>query len=77
MWREELWILGYTGTGDAHMYAGGWAVRYQRWRGMPWTADTDERWRFSYRVTSEDGPAVYFSMLVYPEDGNLRCELQG
>jgi hypothetical protein len=47
--RGELWILGYTGTGsDAHMNAGGWAVRDQHWRGMPWTADADvECSRFS------------------------------
>lgn len=43
--REELWVLGYTATdGDGTMNAGGFAVRDQKWRGLPWQFDQDERW---------------------------------
>jgi hypothetical protein len=76
--REELWLIGYTSTGsDETMYAGGFAVADQRWRGLPWQVGPDERWRFSYQIVCDAHPAVSFSIVVYADNGTLRCTLEG
>ena len=69
--QEELWIIGYTGTGsDGIMRAGSFTD--QRWWGLPWEFDTDERWRLSYRIQCDGMPDVKFSIVVTAEDGQLR-----
>lgn len=76
--QEEAWIIGYTGTGsDGNMNAGGFAVPDQRWRGLPWRFDPDERWRLYYQIVCDDRPDVDFSIVVTAADGQLRCDLQG
>jgi hypothetical protein len=74
--REELWVLGATGTGsDGSMNVGG--VSNKRWRGLPWRFDEDERCRFGYEIVSDGRPPVPFSIVVYPDNGVLRCRLEG
>ena len=69
--QEELWIIGYTGTGsDGIMRAGGFSD--QRWWGLPWEFDPDERWRLSYRVECDGVLDVKFSIVVTAEDGQPR-----
>jgi hypothetical protein len=76
--REELWVLGYTSTGsDGTMNAGQFADIDQRWRGLHWTLDPDERWRFAYEVVSEGRPDVQFSIIVFADEGAIRCDLEG
>jgi hypothetical protein len=76
--QEELWVIGYTGTGgDGIPAAGGFAPREHRWYGLPWHADPDERWRLSYEIVCDGRPDVEFSIVVSPQDGHLRCDLEG
>jgi hypothetical protein len=76
--REELWVIGYTATGgDGTMNAGGFAVHDQRWRGLPWQVDEDERWRFVYQIVCNENPAIEFSIVLYADNGILRCVLEG
>jgi hypothetical protein len=76
--QEERWIIGYTGTGsDGKMNAGGFAAPDQRWRGLPWRFDPDERWRLSYQAVCDGRPDVEFSIVVTAEDGHIRCDLEG
>jgi hypothetical protein len=56
---------------------GGFAVEDQKWRGTPCAVDSDERWRLFHRVLARDGPDVDFSIVVYADGGNLRCQLEG
>jgi hypothetical protein len=77
---EELWVLGYTSasTGsDGSLNAGGFAPPDQRWRGLYWQVDPNERWRFSYEITADDVPPVRFSIVLYAEAGQLRLDLEG
>lgn len=75
---EELWLLGYTSqASEGRMFAGGFAVPDQHWRGLPWQVDSDERWRLTYRINSEVGHPVEISLVLYVDNGALRCELQG
>lgn len=75
--REELWVVGYTATGtDGTLRAGGFAVDDQRWRGLPWELDRDERLRFVYRVDCDGRAPVKFSLVLYADDGVLRLVLQ-
>ena len=76
--QEELWGIGYTGTGsDGNMNAGGFAVPDQRWRGLPWRFDPDERWRLFYRIECDGMADVRFSVVVSAENGQIRCDLLG
>jgi hypothetical protein len=76
--QEEPWVIGYSGTGgDGNMNAGGFAVPDQRWRGLPWRFDPDERWRLSYRVASDGAPDVLFSVVAYAEDGQIKLHQEG
>jgi len=76
--REELWRVGYSGTGsDGVMSAAGFAVYDQRWRGLVWQFDPDERWRFTYRIAFDGGPDVEFSLVVTADNGHIRCDLEG
>ena len=59
------------------MNAGGFAVPDQRWRGLPWRFDPDERWRLSYQIVCDGRPDVEFSIVVTAEDGHIRCDLEG
>jgi hypothetical protein len=59
------------------MNAGGFAVRDQRWRGLPWEFDQDERWRFVYQIVQDESLSVAFSMVLYAHSGTLRCALEG
>jgi hypothetical protein len=72
---EELWVIGYTSTRtDQPMGAGGFADRTQ---GLIWTIDTDERFRLTYRILYEGQPPARFSLVLYPDNGVLRCALEG
>jgi hypothetical protein len=74
--RQELWPIGYTAPGsDGSMNAGGFAG--QRWMGTPWRIDPDERLRFGYEIIPEGHPIVRFSIVLYPDSGVLRCQLEG
>jgi len=74
--REELWIIGYAAAGsDGSMNAGGFTSK--RWQGTPWRLDEDERWRFGYEIVREGRRIVTFSIVVYPDNGVLRCVLEG
>ena len=76
--REELWRIGYTATGsDRSMNAGGFAVSDQRWRGLPWQINPDERLRLGYEIVCERNRIVEFSIVLYPDGGRLRCKLEG
>jgi hypothetical protein len=76
--QQELWIIGYTGTGSTGiMNAGGFAVPDQRWRGLPWRFDPDERWRLYYQIACDGRPDVEFSIVVTAEEGHIRCDLEG
>jgi hypothetical protein len=76
--QEELWIIGYTGTGsDGKMNAGGFAAPDYRWRGLPWQFDPDERWRLSYEIVCDGRPDLNFSIVVTAENGHIRCDLEG
>lgn len=76
--QEELWIIGYTATGsDGNMNAGEFAVPDQRWRGLPWRFDPDERWRLFYQIACDGRPDVEFTIVVTAADGQLRCDLEG
>jgi hypothetical protein len=70
-------VIGYTSTASDGMHAGGFAVPDQRWRGLPWNVDPDERWRLSYEIVSEGRPTVEFSIVLYADAGILRGVLQG
>ena len=53
------------------MNAGGFAAPDQRWRGLQWRLDPDERWRFSYRIVSSPMPDVPFSLVAEAENGQI------
>jgi hypothetical protein len=75
--REELWVLGYTSTGsDGNLNAGGFAPPDQRWRGLPWQLDADQRCRLCYEVVCDDHEPVQTSILLFADDGNLHCRLE-
>jgi hypothetical protein len=75
--QEEYWIIGYTSAGGGNMYAGGFAVSDQYWRGLPWQVDPDERWRLSYEIVCDGMPDVKFSIVVAAEDGQIKLHLEG
>jgi hypothetical protein len=76
--REELWVVGFTSTGsDGSLNAGGFAPPDQRWRGLPWQFDTDERCRLCYEVVCDDHEPVQFSIVLFADGGNLHCLLEG
>jgi hypothetical protein len=76
--REELWKLGYSATGsDGTMNVGGFAVPDQRWRGLVWRFDPDERWRLTYRIVADNRPYVDFSVVMIADEGSVRCYLEG
>jgi hypothetical protein len=76
--REELWRIGYAGSGsDGTISVGQIAAADLRWRGLTWRFDPDERWRLVYQIVSDNRPQVDFSLIVTADDGVLRCQLEG
>lgn len=75
--REELCVLGYTSTGsDGSLNAGGFAPPDQRWRGLPWQLDADERYRLCYEVVCDDHEPAEFSIVLFADGCTLHCRLE-
>jgi hypothetical protein len=76
--RQELWRIGYAGTGtDGTISVGQIAVADLRWRGLTWRFDPDERWRLIYQIVSDNRPHVEFSVIMTADNGVLHCSLEG
>ena len=76
--REEMWVLGYSATGsDGSMNAGKFSDYDQKWRGLPWRLEPDERWRLVYHIVADGRADVEFSIVIAAEGGRIRCDLDG
>jgi hypothetical protein len=76
--REELWRIGYAGTGsDGTISVGQIAVADLRWRGLTWRFDPDERWRLVYQIVSDNRPHAEFSVILTADNGTLHCSMEG
>ena len=75
--KDELWRIGYTGTGtDGIMSAAQFAAFDQRWRGLVWRFDPDERWELLYRIVCDNRPDVEFRVVLTADQGFIRCDLK-
>jgi hypothetical protein len=76
--QEELWLIATTAT-DAQgvLTVGTFGPQRAGWHGTPWYFEPRDRWRFTYRIVSDNLPPVTFSVVMTAVGGNIRCDLEG
>jgi hypothetical protein len=78
--REEFWVIASTATGtDGIMHVGAFSPGSMggQWRGLQWRFNPSDRWRFSYRIMTDNQAPVEFSIVMTTVNGRIRCDLEG
>ncbi len=81
--QEELWVILTTATNDQQeMMVGQFAPLATfapgpgMWQGTPWNVGPTDRFRFSYRIVSENLPPVPFSVVVTASDQSFSVRVE-